>query len=193
MGIVYGVGIRESGEYAVSNNGKHTTVYTLWKNMLARCYSKVSLKNRPTYIGCEVSGDFLYFQKFAHWYSSQPKAEGVEYQVDKDLLVKGNKIYSENYCVLVPRKVNMFLCKSNSVRGQWPIGVSFDKRSEKFIAQMHNREIGYLGSYTNPTSAYLAYKSAKELAAKKLARDYQGRCDERVIEALLAYTVEITD
>jgi hypothetical protein len=193
MTIVYGIGIRDEGDFATTTDGKHTQLYTLWKNMLARCYSKTMLKNRPTYQNCSVEGDFIYFQKFAKWYSCQITDSTVEYQLDKDLLVKGNKIYSEQYCILVPRKVNMFLCKSKASRGEYPIGVTCDKRSGKFIAQV-NRGANRVASYHNtPVEAFQAYCEMKRTEGLKLIQIYRGKCDDRVIQAIENYKVEVTD
>lgn len=191
--VIYGVGIREQGKYATSENNKHTKVYTLWKNMLARCYSKTMLSHRPTYEHCEVSGDFVYFQRFAEWYEQQTSYEGIEYQLDKDLLVKGNKIYSEAFCLMIPRQVNMFLCKSEAARGSLPIGVTFDKRSGLYMAQLSDRGYRYSSQHRTPEEAHATYKREKEAVAKRLANDYEGLCDDRVILALRQYQVEITD
>lgn len=162
--------------------------------MLHRCYGAASLTDKPSYADCEVGEDFLHFQVFAEWFYSQVIAADVDYQVDKDLLVKGNKVYSQSYCLLVPRAVNTFLCKSDSVRGDWPVGVSYNKRDRKFTAKVKfngvNRNLGY---FNDPVSAFNTYKLEKEKAAKLLAEQFSGKCDTRVIDSLLNYRVEITD
>lgn len=197
MSIVYGVGVREEGEHKSIIDGKHTKIYTLWKNMLARCYSPTMQKHRPTYEKSEVSGDFLNFQKFASWFTDQTIDEAIEYQLDKDLLFKGNKIYSEKTCILVPRKINMFLCKSEAKRGEYPIGVSLHTKTGKFIAQVADSIEGGRTKRTKlcptPELAFDFYKVTKEVIAKELAELYKGKCDNKVIEALYNYKVDITD
>lgn len=193
MANVYGVGIREDGKYTVTVDGKHTKVYTLWKNMLARCYSKTMNKHRPTYVGCSVSGDFLYFQRFAAWYESQSLCSDVEYQLDKDLIFKGNTVYSEATCLLVPRKVNMFLCKSEAARGRYAIGVSWHEQYGKFASAVSDSKEKTVSYHNTEHEAFLAYKVAKEKIAKGLANKYSGKCDVRIIEALNNYQVDITD
>lgn len=197
MAKIYGVGIREEGVYKSSENNKHTKLYTLWKNMLARCYSGVMHEHRSTYEQCEVAGDFIYFQKFAAWYEAQVIDKSVEYQLDKDLLNKGNKIYSETTCVLVPRKINMFLCKSEAKRGDYPIGVSIHKQTNRPIAQVADSIAGgrtKRAKLCNTVEeAYTFYKDTKEVIAKELAELYKDKCDNIVIEALLNYRVEVTD
>lgn len=190
---VYGVGIRSVGECKVSVGGKHTTIYTLWKNMLARCYSEVMHKHRPTYIECSVEGDFLDFQKFAVWYNSQTLCADTEYQLDKDLLVKGNKIYSSDLCLLVPRKINMFLCKSEAARGKYKIGVSYNARYGMFVAQASNSKVKVVDYFPTEMQAFLYYKKSKENIAKILAEQFKDKCDIRVINALNCYEVSITD
>lgn len=135
MGLVHGVGVYEKGEYVAWIDGKHTREYRLWKNMIKRCYSKKELNLRASYIGCEVSKNFLNFQYFANWCQSQIGFSVKEYQLDKDVVFKGNKLYSEDTCFFVPRRVNMFLTKRDKLRGVHPIGVSFDKNLNKFRSQ----------------------------------------------------------
>lgn len=190
---VYGVGIRSTGEFKSTENGKHTKLYTLWKNMLARCYSEVMHKHRPTYKDCTVEGDFLDFQKFCSWYTNQVLCHDTEYQLDKDLLIKGNKVYSEDTCLLVPRKVNMFLCKSEAVRGKYKIGVSYDKNYGMYRSQVSNSKEKTIEYFTTEMAAYANYKNAKEDIAKRLAKQFEDKCDIRVIDALNSYEVQETD
>ena len=51
--------------------------------------------------------------------------EGDEnpFHLDKDLLSKGNKVYSESTCVFIPKDINLLLTKSTASRGEHLIGV----------------------------------------------------------------------
>ena len=188
-----GVGIREEGFDKATEDGRHTKLYTLWKNMLARCYSKTMNEHRPTYIGCSVEGDFIYFQKFAAWYDSQSTDKTVDYQLDKDLISKGNKVYSENTCLLVPRKINMFLCKSEAARGKYRIGVHYQKHYGMFCAQVSNSGFKIVEYFNTEDKAFAFYKQEKEKIAKGLADKFRHACDPRVIEALENYEVHEDD
>lgn len=203
MSIVYGVGVSEEGKYARSyvKDGKNykTREYELWKNMLARCYSPAMNKLRPRYVGCSVSENFKNFQWFAEWCNNQIGFGEPDYQLEKDILFKNNKIYSEDTCRFVPRSVNMLLAKSNAARGELPIGVRLSPKGDKYYAycgNLHSKDTkgkGYIGAYDDPVSAFMAYKKKKEeLIAYEISK-YKGLVAEDLYEALLNYEVEITD
>ena len=194
MSLIYGVGIREEGEFLATVDGKHSMLYTAWKNMLARCYSEVMHSHRTTYVGCKVEGDFIYFQKFARWYTEQTINKDMDYQLEKDLFIKGNKVYSEKTCFLVPRRINMFLCKSEKKRGEYPIGVCWHEKMGRFVSQLSVCGVRAPSKFFDtPEEAFDCYKERKEAAAKQLAKLYVADCSPDVIALLNAYTVDIND
>ena len=131
---VYNRGYIGVGKYIPMENKK---TYELWLNMLKRCYSdKVSAKN-STYKKSEVFNEWLNFQNFAEWYyENYYEIEGENMHLDKDILVKGNKIYSPDTCVFVPQSINSLFIKSDKARGDLPIGVT--KEHKKYSAQCCN-------------------------------------------------------
>ena len=191
---VYGVGLLGT-KYPISEGGQDTKEYTLWKNMLQRCYSKTYKKKYPTYEGCEVSNKFKSYEYFYDWCNKQIGFSNQDWHLDKDLLVKGNKVYSEDSCVFIPREINSLLTKSTASRGEHLIGVCWHKKDKAFIAQVNKSKGGreWLGSFKTELEAFNAYKQAKEAFIKEQAEIYKGRVDQRVYEALMNYTVEITD
>lgn len=156
--------------------------YAVWMAMLTRCYSLKHQKRRPTYIGCAVCEDWLTFSNFRNWMEQQDY-EGN--QLDKDLLVKSNKLYSPETCVFVSPEVNRFLRESSvNSRGEWPLGVCWSKQHGKFKAAV-NKGKGKrwnLGLFSTPEEAHEAWLSAKLLLAYELAKDQK---DARVAEALI--------
>ena len=90
---VYGVGIL-GAKYPITINSILTKEYTLWCSMLKRCYSNAYKKRQPTYKGCEVSNDFKNYEYFYEWCHKQVGFNNKDWQLDKDLLTKGNKVYS---------------------------------------------------------------------------------------------------
>lgn len=104
---VYGVGFIGEGSYKSRTNGIHNKNYICWKSMLQRCYSKAYQKHKPTYIGCTVALDWHNFQNFAEWFEENYDYKSKEnLQLDKDILVKGNKVYSPETCCFVTNSVN---------------------------------------------------------------------------------------
>ena len=191
---VYGVGILGT-KYQSTINGIHTKEYKLWHNMLVRCYSDSSKKRRPTYEGCEVSDNFKSYKYFYEWCHKQIGFSNQDWHLDKDLLVKGNKVYSENTCVFLPKEINSLLTKREALRGEYLIGVSWDKRDMAFISRVRKNKgkSEYLGSFTTEIEAFNTYKVAKEAFVKEQANKWKPQIDDRAYEALMNYTVEITD
>jgi len=174
-----------AGDHLFTVGGKY------WHNMTQRCKTGGACqRTRPTYIGC--SHTWTSRHEFIEWAKKQ-----VGYgtgALDKDILLKGNKVYCPELCVFVPQAVNSLLIKSNAARGEWPIGVSWNKDREKFAAYLRvNDKNRYLGYFNTPEAAFAAYKQAKEAEARRVAVLYQSVLDPRVYDALMQYSVEITD
>ena len=195
---VYGIGILGT-KYPSAIVGRNTKEYELWCNMLERCYSDASKKRNPTYIGCEVSDNFKSYEYFYEWCHSQigfgVEGNGNPFQLDKDLLTKGNKVYSENSCVFIPQEINSLLVKRESSRGNHLIGVSWSKTNKAFMAQVSKNKgkSEHLGFFNTEIEAFNAYKVAKEAFIKEQAEKWESQIDDRAYNALMSYTVEITD
>lgn len=122
---VYRVGYLGKGEYKASKNGKNTRVYKTWSCMLKRCYDEKLHEKEPTYINCEVCEEWHNFQNFAKWYyENYYEVESERMHLDKDILVKHNKIYSSETCVFVPQTINSLFLKCDRSRGESVIGTS---------------------------------------------------------------------
>lgn len=198
---VFGVGYIGEGKYKVSKNGKNTKCYTAWISMLNRCYDEKLHKKRPTYIDSEVCNEWLCFQNFAEWYyNNHYEIEGQRMCLDKDILYKGNKMYSPENCVFVPNNINVLFTKSDKARGEYPIGVVYHKQHKKFMAQCNVydnerkiKRIKHLGYYETLEKAFKVYKEFKESYIKQIADCYKDRIPEKLYDAMYKYEVEITD
>ena len=195
---VHGIGVSGT-KYPSRVNGVLIKEYMLWCHMLERCYSDTYKKKQPTYEGCEVSNNFKSYEYFYEWCNKQigfgNDGNGNPFQLDKDLLIKGNKVYSENSCVFIPREINSLLIKREASRGEHLIGVCWDKTANAFKAQV-NKGKGrseHLGHFKTELEAFNAYKVAKESFVKEQANKFKSQIDERAYEALMSYTVNITD
>jgi len=189
--LVYGVGIND-GKYPAKVNGKNLKVYDIWGNLLKRCYNPKSQERQPTYKGCSVSTNFQNFSFFSEWCQNQIGFNQRGFQLDKDLLVKGNKLYSEDTCLFLPRELNALLTSSKASRGNLPIGVTALGR--KFIAQCCTEKASaHIGLFSTPEEAHNAYKQAKEAHIKTQAEKWKAHIDPRAFVALIAYEVSISD
>ena len=191
---VCGVGILGT-KYPPSVNGVKTKEYVLWKDMLTRCYNDAYKKKRPTYEGCKVSENFKSYEYFYEWCQNQIGFNNKGWHLDKDLLIKGNKVYSENTSVFLPSGINMVLVKHTPSRGKHPIGVSWCKTNKAFVAQVgkNKGKRERLGYFKTELEAFNAYKKAKEDFVKEQANNWKSQIDSRAYNALMNYQVEITD
>ena len=191
---VYSIGIVGT-KYPSTINGVLTKEYDLWQNMLRRCYSDKYQKKQPTYEGCQVSENFKSYEYFYEWCHNQIGFDSEGWQLDKDLLVKGNKVYSECSCVFLPNEINLLLTKRTASRGEYLIGVCWHKRDKVFTAQV-NKNKGkseHLGYFNTELEAFKAYKIAKESFIKEQAEKWKDKIDERAYNALMNYEVSIDD
>lgn len=164
--LVHGIGINDN-VFPVYINGSLIISYVQWRLMLMRCYSTKFHKRQPTYISCTVCKDWLLFSNFKKWHDNN-YIEG--YQLDKDILFKGNKIYSPETCCFVPHEINTLFIKNDRDRGTLPIGVYFDKNAKKYRAQIStNQKIKHLGIFSLQEDAFNAYKVAKEKYVSRIA------------------------
>ena len=191
---VYGVGVSGT-KYPPTINGVITKEYDLWQSMLQRCYSDIYKKKYPTYESCEASDKFKSYGYFYEWCNKQIGFSNQSWQLDKDLLIKGNKVYSEDSCVFIPQEVNSLLVKSTASRGKHLIGAYWNKKASAFVAKVSKNKgkPEHLGYFKTELEAFNAYKQAKESFVKEQANKWKGKIDDRAYEALMNYTVEITD
>ena len=191
---VFGVGITGT-KYQPTINGVNTKEYTLWRDMLKRCYSNDFKKKRPTYEGCEVSENFKYYEYFYEWCNNQVGFNNKDWQLDKDLLVKGNKVYNESTCIFIPSEINSLLINCTASRGKHSIGVCWSNTNKAFKAQVNKNKGNpeHLGYFKTEIEAFNAYKQAKEAFVKEQAEKWKDKIDERAYEALMSYEVNIND
>jgi hypothetical protein len=189
MGIVKGLGIYTKGKYRASDSdGVNTKAYSIWKRMVERCVEEFQVGRNRTYVGCKLDDRFLHFQDFCKWGEQQIGFLQDGYEIDKDILGNGGKVYSPDVCVFIPAKLNKFLTLSNAARGNLPLGVSTN--GNKFRSRLHIDDVCvFLGNFNTPADAFVAYKKAKEKEAKRLADFYRNCTDHRVYEALQNYEV----
>jgi len=181
--LICGVGFR--GNSVNSTDSKISNAefpfYRKWKDMIYRCYSEKEKERNPCYEDCKVCEEWLNFDSFKSWMQSQ---DWQGNQLDKDILLAGNKIYSPEACCFVSGAVNKFLTDSKRSRGEFKIGCYYDKKLRAFRARCSNpfsNKLESLGLFECDTSAHLAWKKRKHELACQLA-DLQT--DQRVAAAL---------
>jgi hypothetical protein len=184
--LVRGVGLND---LTIKGNGNEDA-YSKWSGMLERCYDPKSHIKFPTYIGCSVCDEWLIFSKFKDWHD---KNYIVGLQLDKDILIRCNKIYGPEYCRFVPQQINKLLNDRASKRGKYKQGVYFNRQKQKFVAQIKrgDNKNEYIGTFDIEQEAFDAYKIEKEKWIKHQADHYfsLGQIDKDIHTALYNWSV----
>ena len=183
--LVYGVGINDA-TYVVAGrqNGKQVLcpIYSMWKSMLHRCYGSKKLNYNKAYIGCSVAPEWVSFSGFRKWVLEQPSDwQHEDYELDKDLLVEGNRVYGPETCLLVPKVVNNFFYQKMTEdvgvryfpnrKKPWRATCGSGSRNDKWVKYFYTKE-----------EAQHAYLEEKTRRGNIIA---EGLTDERVKTAFL--------
>lgn len=190
------IGSVGKGKY---NSIKDSKAYRVWKGMLDRCYNEKHRNKYKTYIDCEVCEEWLNFQNFTEWfYENYYEIEGEEMHLDKDILIKGNKTYSPDTCIFVPKRINSLFTKCDRARGNLPVGVRYRRDTNKYRVECSTQKNRVkhrvsLGQYDTVEEAFKVYKQFKENYIKEVAEEYKHKIPVKLYEALINYKVEITD
>ena len=181
--LVAGVGINDADyktqEYATINN-KQVKIwicpfYQKWKSMLYRVYK--TREKEKSYEKCSVCDEWLTFSNFKSWMETQDW-EGK--QLDKDLLIYKNKVYSPETCCFIAKEINVVLtCIGTVTKGDYPFGVYYNKRDRKFYAQCSGE---YLGMFNTPSGAHQKWQEYKLKRLEELCKTYYDDC--RVVSGL---------
>lgn len=160
--------------------GNRSVEYEAWLGMLVRCYSERFLKKNPSYIGCTVCEEWHNFQVFAEWYTREDEY-GRGYHLDKDILVKGNKLYSPKTCCLVPQGLNSFFSGFDGETKN-----IYKTTNGKFVAKISRYgKKEHLGTFETEHEASLVYSRAKAIRAKELALENLGKIRYKVFLAII--------
>lgn len=203
---LYGVGYLGKTGRTINNE----KAYAAWNHILSRCYNPEVQKKQPYYYDCSVDTRWHCFAVFEKWFMQQDQRHfkedydvGRRWSIDKDILVRGNKVYSPETCCFVPNEINSAVTKPKrrlSHQGL-PEGVGLIKPKTLgskvgYTARAHTGTTDkdrYLGYYDTPEKAFKVYKRVKEGHIKSLAEKWKGKIDDKVYEALLEWKIEITD
>jgi len=182
---IKGIGIVGDGPYRATFNGKHTLEYNTWYDMLSRCYDPRYWEKYPTYFGCSVVEEWKNFQVFAEWFTSHRNYGKVGFQLDKDLMYFGNRLYSPTTCDVIPRAVNSAMLVPSVSKNSKFIGIHWCKRDKRYIASIRiDGKKVKLGYFKDEDSAVEAYFQAKRENLLRLACIYKGEIHPLIYENL---------
>lgn len=184
---VHNIGFMGIGKYTCSVEGIETKSYRKWIYMFQRCYNEKSQKKRLTYKYYSIDEKWHNFQNFAEWYEENWKPHMEGWHLDKDILVKGNKVYSPETCCFVPQEINPIFSIKPKPLNKTPYYHKFQVQMNKYGKKT------YIGLYDTELEALQAYKEAKEDYIKEVADKWKPYIDLKVYEAMYNWVIEIMD
>ena len=162
---VHGIGINDAN-YKVrqvqNNKLKMCPYYSVWENMLERCYSASEFDKNSKYSSCYVDLEWLVFSQFKLWMKTQ---DWKGKYLDKDLISPESYLYSSETCMFVTNRINCLVNIPRTKTNNLPLGVFYThaKQGKRYRAQcsinMKSVPLGYYDTIEEASLAYRVYKS----------------------------------
>lgn len=181
---IYNVGYNSGGRgkgYPAKTSDGILREYDHWRRMLQRAYDTRWKLKHNTYNDCKVSEDWFDYQTFAKDYH-ECKYKTEKSDLDKDLLVLGNKLYSKELCVYLPEELN----KAIMIRGNISV---FHKRDSIFETICNGQ---YLGRSNNPLDLADLWLDVKYNHIATLAIKYKDVISPAAYKSLMNIKIGIT-
>jgi len=176
----YNIGYLGEGEWS-SIKSNPINIYYIWRGILERCYSEKScIKYKSYYNICTVCKEWHNYQNFAEWYfKNYYQVDNERMHLDKDILIKNNKIYSPDTCLIVPQRINMLFMQKRNSRNL-PNGITLIKNG-KYLAKYNGNNIGVFNKLEDAVDAH-GCKQIEHI--RKIAEEYKDKIPLKVYEAL---------
>lgn len=163
--LVHGIGINDiEGVIGYGN-----TVYVTWTGILFR------VGRHKNYLDCSICEDWKRLSNFKSWMDQQ---EYSNLHLDKDIILKGNKIYGPEFCAFVPQNINKILCLKSKKR-QLPIGVSDKKHPKGSVKFDYSASLNdgkgkpkHLGYFETALEAHRAWQWQKSVQIEQSVVEY---------------------
>ena len=178
---VKGIGYMGEGIHRAKVNGKATLQNSIWVQMIRRCYTIEDSQWRD----CEICEEWLNYQNFAEWYNANyyDLGDGTRMHLDKDILIKGNRLYSPETCMIVPQRINMiFMTKERGVDADLPNAIY---RCVNGYQSSYNGKS--LGVFKTLDEAIAEHDRVKRIHIKEVAEEYYGKIPDKLYNAMLAW------
>ncbi|MBD9630737.1 hypothetical protein [Pseudomonas sp. PDM19] len=179
--LLYGVGIDDVTDTLGADEWSHI----VWKGMLDRCYNENSTRSRATYTDCSVAPCWHRYSDFKVWFDQNCIAG---YELDKDILTPGNRVYSPDTCCFVPPNINMVVrWRREPPRSGYPGVTKFGGGFQAEIVHKHTPQLGEWR--TDALEAHCDWQRLKANVIDNHLRDYLREIapDLRVVRALIKY------
>ena len=171
----------------VDINGKILKSREVWGDMIKRCYDEKQLKRRPSYIGVTVCDEWLCYANFKEQYDKNIyEIKDERMQLDKDILIKGNKVYSPEACVFVPQRINVLF---REFKNEFP---TLEERSNgTFAIRIRMNEISKrISGFETKEKAWEYYLKEKQQIIKNVAEEYKNKIPNKLYNRLIEISNE---
>lgn len=166
---------------------KDSKSFLYWKNMIKRCYCEKYQERRPTYKNCTVCEEWLTFSNFEKWFKENYyELDNEKVCLDKDLLIKENKIYSPHTCMFIPNRINCLFLRNKNINKKLPIGVG-TRNSKKYKYKAECTVDGktkQIGKYETIEEAKNAYEDFKIKYANEILLNYKNALPKEIYDKL---------
>ena len=176
------------GNTTTTIKGKDKKSYQCWSNMLKRCYNKNVHNKQPTYKDCSVCNEWLCYENFEKWYDENYYKVGEERMcLDKDILVKGNKVYSPETCIFAPQRINTLFRELNN--NEFP---TLEERSNgTFAIRIRmNGKSKRISGFETKEKAEECYLKEKRQTIKEIAEEYKDKIPNKLYNRLIEISNE---
>lgn len=180
----YGVGYLGCNDSFTGDN----YIYSKWTNMMQRCYDEETHKRKPYYAPCTVEAEWHNFSNYREWHKENAMGD-KKVDLDKDVLIRGNTVYSSDTCTLIPHFTNTIFEErgiatnivQNNDTGKYDVFMSvLGKRKD-------------IGSFDTEEKGKQAFFDYKKDYIKKYAKKCKGRVPDKTYQAMMNWEIEITD
>lgn len=171
-----------------TTNLDRRTLGYMWHNMYNRCYRESYLEKNPQYKGCSICDEWLEDREaFYSWVAENYYIiDGEQIDLDKDILVKGNKVYSPDTCIFTPHVINTYF--ENFTRK--PVQLKNGKyRMDIYI----DGETVSLGIFDTEEEAKKEFIKHKEAAIVSKADSYKSKIPAKLYKAMVDFKIELSD
>lgn len=155
-----------------------------WKLMLKRVHTDVA------YLDCEVIACWLDYQNYAEfYYKDEYRQQG--WCLDKDILIKDNRVYGPDTCCFVPNEINSYIANYKGIRDRQekdlPVGVSPFKKQSLFRARVNDSisKKPIVKYFKNIEDAAQAYRDMKRYQLMRLADKWKNEIAPNVYQSLI--------
>lgn len=167
---------------------RNNDVYSKWANMMQRCYDDGTHKLKPYYAPCTVDIEWHNYNNFRKWYKENAMGD-KKLDLDKDLLVQGNTVYSAETCTLIPHFTNTVF--ENRGLDTSIVLKNSTGKYDVFMSILGKRvEVGTFDTEEEAKHGFIDYK---QNYIREFAEKSKGKVPEKTYKAMMNWKVEITD